>query len=105
MDFCKVIAEGTVEELIESISEERKISLEFNQYLDWIVPILEQVDGVKKVGQKENTIQVSLKKDEQYLSNLMQVMVSNTIQPKSITTEKANLETVFLQLTGKKLRD
>lgn len=105
MDFGKVIAEGTVEELVESLSEDRKITLEFNKYPDWIVSVLEKVDGVKKVVQKENTIQLSLKKNEQYLSNLMQVMVSNTIQPKSITTEKANLETVFLQLTGKKLRD
>lgn len=105
MDFGKVIAEGTVDELVESISTERHITLEIEKASDWMAEIIRKVNGVQKVECEDNAIHVILKKGEMYLHNLMEILVCNQIHPLTITTEKANLETVFLKLTGKKLRD
>ena len=64
-----------------------------------------KVDGVIKTEINENELHVTLKKGEQYFANMLEVFVGNQIHPQFITTEKVNLETVFLKLTGKKLRD
>lgn len=105
MDFGKVIAEGTVDELVDSLAEEHKVCVGFSKSPDWVAAILKKTDGVIKTEINENELHVTLKKGEQYFSNMLETFVGNQIHPQFITTEKANLETVFLKLTGKKLRD
>lgn len=105
MDFGKVIAEGTVDNLVESMAEERKIALFFQQCPEGVLELLQTTEGVKSVTWKDNQFHLSIHKGEQCLNNLMNTLVKNQIMPNMITTEKANLETVFLKLTGKKLRD
>ena len=46
-----------------------------------------------------------MKKNEKYLTILLENLINNQFKIKALTLEKPNLEAVFLQLTGKKLRD
>jgi len=105
MDFGKVIALGTIEELIDSISKNNKISIEFTDLSDAVKSVVEKTQGVIKSEKDGNVLHIKMQKDEKYLSELVENLVNNHIKIKALTLEKSNLETVFLQLTGKKLRD
>lgn len=105
MDFGKVIAEGTVDELIDSLSEEQTVCVEFAESPEQVAEGVRHLDGVKSVDVQGTQMKVVVKTGEGYLQGLMETLVDSEPKARSITTEKANLETVFLQLTGKKLRD
>ena len=105
MDFGKVIALGTIEELIDSISKTNKVSIEFSELPDDVIKVIENTQGVIKSEKEGNMLYIKMQKDEQYRLELLENLVKNHIKIKSFTLEKPTLETVFLQLTGKKLRD
>jgi ABC-2 type transport system ATP-binding protein len=105
MDFGKVIALGTLEELIDSISKSNKISIEFTELTEDVIEVVEKTEGVIKFEKDGNLLHIKMQKDEKYLSELLENLVNNHIKIKAMALEKPNLETVFLQLTGKKLRD
>ena len=105
MDFGKVIALGTIEELIDSISKTNKITIEFWELSNDVIKIVENSQGVIKSEKEDNVLHIKMEKDEKYHCELLENLVNNNIKFKSLTLEKPTLETVFLQLTGKKLRD
>lgn len=105
MDFGKKIAEGTVEELVESCLTERTVCFGFKKNADWVGKILEKVEGVIRVKDRGNEVQVTIKEGEENLGRVLSALTQNQIKPLYITSEQANLESVFLKLTGKKLRD
>lgn len=105
MDFGKVIALGTIDELVDSISDESKISIEFHKLNENISKIVKNTKGVAKFEKDENQLHIIMEKNDEYLTELLENLVKNQVKIKSLKLEKPNLETVFLQLTGKKLRD
>lgn len=105
MDFGKVIAQGTIEELVDSILKYNKISIEFQKVTDVVIETAENTEGVISCEKEENLLHLKMQKDETYLTELLENFVNKHIKIKAMTLEKPNLETVFLQLTGKKLRD
>lgn len=105
MDFGKIIALGTIEELIESISKENRLSMELDADTDAAVSVVENTNGVVSCNNDNGTLQIQLKKDGMILTSLLEKLSLKGFKIKSITMEKPNLETVFLQLTGKKIRD
>ncbi|MFF2911266.1 ABC transporter ATP-binding protein [Paenibacillus sp. NPDC057934] len=105
MDFGKIIALGTIDELIDSISEENRINMGFVANTERAVTLIEKAQGVIACNNNEGMLRIRMEKDEMYLTALLENLIQNGFKIKSMTLEKSNLETVFLQLTGKKLRD
>lgn len=105
MDFGKVIALGSIEELINSISTGNRLSLELVSNTDVAISVIEKTEGVTVCNNVEGILDIKLEKEERFLAGLLENLIRNDFKIKSMTMEKPNLETVFLQLTGKKLRD
>lgn len=105
MDFGKVIALGSIDELIDSISTGNRLSLELASNTDAAVSVIKESEGVTACNNINGVLDIHLEKDERFLTGILENLIRKEFKIKSMTLEKPNLETVFLQLTGKKLRD
>ncbi len=106
MDHGKVIALGTCEEL-EDLIDDRNIVLV--TVMDSVSKInedsIKEIQGVDSVEIDENTIKISSFREVNNLDKIIYYFTSNEISIKSVESKKPDLETVFLSLTGRKLRD
>lgn len=104
IDKGEIIAEGTLDELKEGVAK----NIIYNIYGAEIdkVPLkdIDSIDGVVKVEVKEG-IRIHCSKDTDNLDKIILKLIDNKIKIKNIVTEENTLETVFLNLTGKSLRD
>lgn len=105
VDYGKVIAEGTVSELIDSITTENIINLECDGDVDQVKNLICNINGIISCENKDSAYRIITPKENVYLSKIMGSLLNQNIQVNTISVEKFNLETVFLRLTGKKLRD
>lgn len=105
IDHGAIIAQGTKESLKEEIADERRyfITVEEAQGMD--EKAFYAVEGVKSVRVNENTIELVCLKDVENLDRVIAVISDQNLKIRNITSESASLETVFLKLTGRKLRD
>lgn len=105
LDKGKVIAQGTKEEVKGMISLGEKIIVEtFNigeNHLDRI----REIPNVIDVDLKENVLTVRQKNGPSNLVNILTFINDNDIRYGKIYSELPTLNDVFLEITGKELRD
>jgi len=105
LDNGKVIANGTNDELKELAKIEEKVTVEVlelgNKYIDKIKQ-LENIDDVKYDG---NILFITYKKGKNNLVGLIDYLKKENIKYEKIFSERPTLNDVFLELTGKELRD
>lgn len=105
LDKGKILAAGTTDELKELAKIEEKISIEVNnlgtKYIDKIKE-LKNVDEVKYNG---NILLITYKKGKNNLVEIMEYLKKDGIKYNKIFSERPTLNDVFLELTGKELRD
>ena len=104
MDMGRVIAEGTLSELVGSVRDEQVVSLTANTPSGELLQALQAVAGVREVAASGNTYTVKSAADAGNVSQLMEAAMRFG-GVSSFSEVAANLETVFLALTGKSLRD
>lgn len=104
MDDGSLIAEGTKEELKESISDKRKFILTVESEA-FRADEFYRIEGVMEVRSKEGTIEITTLKNVENLDKIIALALSLNIKINNVVCQTANLETVFLSLTGKSLRD
>lgn len=105
IDNGKVLAQGTIDELIESVPSEKNVVIECKNITDDIETVVKSAKGVQLYRKENTTIHIVMDKDEEYFSNLVERLVEAKAEILSMNVEKMNLEAVFLKLTGKTLRD
>jgi ABC-2 type transport system ATP-binding protein len=121
VDQGKMIALGTVGELIQQVGEEDRLVLttEKNSVSDALLQsIQQQVDGVTRalydppVQASENSdkahpgkITIYAKRGRKALPQVLQLTNEAGIEVASVEVREPDLEAVFLQLTGRALRD
>lgn len=66
---------------------------------------LKAINGVKSIDIDENTVKIVSYRDVSNLDKIIHYFTSDGIAIKNIETQTPDLETVFLTLTGRKLRD
>ena len=105
LDKGKILASGTSDELKELANIEEKVTVEVNdldsKYVDKILE-LKNVDIVTYSG---NILLVTYKKGKNNLVEIMDFLRNNKIKYSKIFSERPTLNDVFLELTGKELRD
>lgn len=105
MDKGRILANGTVDDLKELASIEEKISVEVfdldNEHIDAIRK-LKNVDTVKY---ENNTLLIFYKKGKNNLTELTDYLKKEKINYNSVFMMRPTLNDVFLDLTGKELRD
>ena len=104
MDLGRVIAEGTLDELVSRIQHEQKINLTVASASDALTADLKAISGVKDVAVSGNAYVITSTAGSGNLNRIMEITGRHG-GVTSFTEEKLDLESVFLTLTGKKLRD
>ncbi len=107
IDHGEMIALGTQPELVKLVGQKETLTLEFgeDQSVAGIIPKLQQMSGVQQVIAENHTLQVLVNDAEEILPAVIQVCTAENLKIRSIQIREPNLEAVFLQLTGRALRD
>lgn len=105
IDRGHIIAEGTSDELKNLIGDKNSLNITVAKRVNGLEDILKEVTGVEKVVFSDNEYKITTLKSSNLISNLVAVISDNGGDIKNIVNEEPSLETVFLALTGKKLRE
>jgi ABC-2 type transport system ATP-binding protein len=105
LDKGKVIAAGTKEEVKAMISLGEKIVVETFNITDEHLNMINDMPNVIDVELRENVLTVRQKNGASNLVNLMSFIADQGISYGKIYSELPTLNDVFLEITGKELRD
>ncbi|KAA1188679.1 ABC transporter ATP-binding protein [Paenibacillus sp. B2(2019)] len=105
MDEGRLIACGTSEELKEQIANEEKTFIEVAATSQMYADSLKNVEGVTECLVDENRITVVSTKGSNNLTRMIERLTSAHAEIITIGVERPSLESVFLTLTGRTLRD
>ena len=105
IDKGKVIAKGTSEELKDMITMNEKISFTSKNLNDDVINKIKAFEHLLSYENKDGSIKLSFAHGDGYLMNLIKLLDDNGIRYSSLNVEKPSLNDVFLELTGKDLRD
>ncbi|MCL2401981.1 MAG: ABC transporter ATP-binding protein [Oscillospiraceae bacterium] len=104
MDAGRVIAGGTVDELVGRIQHEDKVRFTANLASAALTEDLRAISGVKNVVQNDRDYLVISGAGSGNVNRIMEIAQRHG-GVSSFSEDKPNLEDVFLTLTGKRLRD
>ncbi len=105
MDKGSIIASGTSDELKELANIEEKVSVHISELSDEVIEKIKSLKNVEEVNYNGDVLVVIYKKGEDNLVKLMDFLSKNKIRYDKIFSERPTLNDVFLELTGKELRD
>ncbi len=105
MDQGKIIANGTHAELIKLVGEQTRIDLTFKSEVEAIIPEWKAIDGVSSLDATDGKVTALVDDSNQVLPRLIEVAARGNVRILSIDIQEPNLESVFLHLTGRALRD
>lgn len=105
IDKGKVIAKGTSEELKDMITMNEKISFTSKNLNDDVITKIKAFEHLLSYENKDGSVKLSFDHGDGYLMNLIKLLDENKIRYSSLNVEKPSLNDVFLELTGKDLRD
>jgi ABC-2 type transport system ATP-binding protein len=105
MDQGKLIAYGTYDELIKMVGEQTRIDITLNTEAEKILPDWRKTEGVSKIDSTNGTITALVDDSNLVLPRLFDTAAKMDVRITSIDIQEPNLETVFLHLTGRALRD
>lgn len=105
MDQGRIIAQGSKEELKELVSSEDRITIETSSVNYSLVDSLKAIPGVKECTTSDSQIDVIVTKNSPVIGKVVDAITTTGVEIISLNIEKPTLESVFLTLTGKKLRD
>ncbi|WP_026858572.1 ABC transporter ATP-binding protein [Jeotgalicoccus psychrophilus] len=105
MDNGRNVANGTLDELQKSISTTESITVKFITEDDTLVSRLKQIPHVNQVLQSQDKYSIQFEKNHNNLANLIRFIEDNSLTYTEIASEQPSLSSIFLELTGKELRD
>ena len=105
LDKGKIIAQGTSDELKGLANIDEKITVEINDIDDKLLDEINNFKNVCDVSLNINVLQITYKKGENNLGELMEYLKNKKVTYNKIFSERPTLNDVFLELTGKELRD
>lgn len=105
MDKGRNLAIGTKEELKMMIKTGETINMEVLQLEDKYIEEIKQINHVYQVDYKDNKLHIKCSKGKHNLIRILDYMQNNQIAFGRVYTELPTLNDVFLEITGKELRD
>lgn len=105
IDKGRVIAKGTKEELKDMISVGEKITIEIYQISEDKINGMKELPGIYSVVYHDNSLDIKSKKGKNNIVAILQYLADNDIKFGKVITEMPTLNDVFLEITGKELRD
>lgn len=105
VDHGKVIAQGTEAELINMVTDSQNVEIEVSDVSKVDVPGIEQIDGVRNITIEQQTMTVVSDVERNVLDNVLESLMRDGVGIEAVNQQHINLETVFLNMTGRTLRD
>lgn len=105
IDKGKLIASGTADELKELSNIEEKVTVEMSEFDTSFIPKIQKLDNVDEVKYSNNILHVTYNSGKNNITEMMEYLRNNNIKYNKIYSERPTLNDVFLELTGKELRD
>lgn len=106
VDHGKIIAEGTKEQLTATITESKEIWIGIKSSDPALeVDAIRQIPGITSVRLEEQMLKIISKAEINNLNLIIQQLIKDQVEIRSVEEQAPNLETVFLTLTGRNLRD
>jgi ABC-2 type transport system ATP-binding protein len=105
LDKGKILATGTTDELKEKTKIKEKVTIEVNPSYKVNLEKIKQLEHVHQVEFNGNLLVVTYKEGKNNLVELIDYLKKESIQYHKIYSERPTLNDVFLELTGKELRD
>lgn len=104
MDEGRILAQGTLDELISRIQYEEKIRLSVDSPSEELEDKFKSIQGIKSVSKNKSEFIIISSSGSGNLNRVLEIAQKHG-GISGITAEKPTLEDVFLTLTGKNLRD
>jgi len=105
MDNGEIIARGTHEELVKIVGELDRIDLTTDAESARVLEQWQAIDGVHQVSASDGGVMLLVDDSNLVLPRLFEEARSAAVRITSVAIQEPNLETVFLHLTGRGLRD
>lgn len=105
MDYGKIIAMGTHNELVKLVGEQDRIELTLSSSSDKLLEKWKAIEGVNVVKSENGEFDLLVDDSNVLLPQLFETATEEGIRISSVEIQEPNLETVFLHLTGRALRD
>lgn len=105
LDKGKILASGTCDELKELAKIEEKVTVELNDLEVKYIDQIKELKNVDEITYNGNILLITYKKGKNNLVELMDYLKKESIKYNKIYSERPTLNDVFLELTGKELRD
>lgn len=104
IDQGQLIAEGTRRELVATVGQHDRVTLETAGHVDGLVERLRALPGVGQASASDAGVEIVLPDAAGRLAELIAEVAEHTVV-KGVMVHEPDLEAVFLHLTGKALRD
>ncbi len=105
MDHGQLIACGTHEQLVKLVGQQTRIDLTVSVEASKVLDPWRSVEGVEQARAEEGRISVLADDSNRVLPRLFDAASNAGARITSVDIQEPNLETVFLHLTGRALRD
>lgn len=105
MDNGKMIAEGSCKELKTMVSDGQKINIEVYKITDEQLDMLRSESYITSATTNDTILSILINGNESKLYKVIAFFEENKIKYGSISTQVPTLNDVFLDITGKQLRD
>lgn len=105
VDHGKIIAEGTKEELKSIITDTNTVVITVDSISKINEKEIRGINGVLNMEIDENVVKINSSKDINNLDKIIPYFTKNNISIKNVESKTPDLETVFLTLTGRTLRN
>jgi ABC-2 type transport system ATP-binding protein len=105
MDKGRIIAYGTHDELIKLVGRETRIDITINAESEGVLEAWRSTEGVARIDALDGTLTALVDDSNRVLPRLFDAASKVGVRITSVDIQEPNLETVFLHLTGRALRD
>ncbi|MDP4093731.1 MAG: ABC transporter ATP-binding protein [Bacillota bacterium] len=105
VDHGKVIALGTKDELKKLVGDNDTLNIELTSTSNKVLDKIKGLNGVDSVSVEEGKLKVITPEADMVLARIISILDIEKSKIHSVNIEQSNLESVFLHLTGRALRD
>lgn len=105
IDKGQVIASGTVDELKKMIKKNELITIEVSGVSEEVIEKIESMKNIFSVDYKDSTLKVEAGEGKHNVVDIINLLQDNGYKMQKIFSVQPTLNDVFLELTGKELRD
>lgn len=105
MDKGRIIAYGTHDALIKMVGEQTRIDLTLNAEAEKVLEAWRAIEGVAGIDATDGKVTALVDDSNRVLPRLFDAASKANVRITSVDIQEPNLETVFLHLTGRALRD